>query len=124
MDKPNALIPTATIICTGFWAMAIIIAEVKATGEIVAMGVLEALKNTLGQYVGYLDNWATKSGYIGKHVGRILADRAIQMLKSWGCETVRINLSYKVPEKLIKVFGKAGFEPKLIVLEKRFEEEP
>jgi hypothetical protein len=100
-----------------------LIAEVKATGEVVAMGVLEALKNTLGQYIGYLDNWATKKTYIGKHVGRVLADRAITMLKSWGCETIRINLSYKVPQKLIDVFGAAGFNPTLIVLEKRFEEE-
>lgn len=99
-----------------------LIAEIRSTGKVVAMGVLEALRNTLGQYIGYLDNWATSKDYIGKHVGRILADKAILMLKSWGCESVRINLSYKLPEKLINVFGKAGFEPKLIVLEKRFEE--
>ena len=101
-----------------------LIAELKSTGDVVAMGVIEGLKNTLGQYIGYLDNWATSQSYIGKHVGKILADRAIQILKSWGCESIRINLGYGVPEKLINVFGKAGFTPILIVLEKRFEEEP
>ena len=98
-----------------------LVAELKATGEVVAMGMIEAVKNNLGQYVGYLDNWATKKEFIGRHVGKILADRAIQMLKSWGCESIRINLGYEAPEKLIKVFGKTGFYPILIVLEKRLD---
>jgi predicted N-acetyltransferase YhbS len=100
-----------------------LIAELKATGEVVAMGMLEAVKNTLGQYIGYLDNWATKKEYIGKHVGKILADRAIQILRSWGCESIRINVGYGVPEKLLKVFAKTGFNPILIVLEKKINEE-
>ncbi len=100
-----------------------LVAELKATGEVVAMGMIEAVKNNLGQYVGYLDNWATKKEFIGRHVGKILADRAIQMLKSWGCESIRINLGYEAPEKLIKVFGKTGFYPILIVLEKRLDKE-
>ncbi|TFG06476.1 MAG: GNAT family N-acetyltransferase [Promethearchaeota archaeon] len=99
-----------------------LIAETKDTGEVVGMGMLEAQKNPLGQYIGYLDNWATKKEYIGKHVGKILADRAIQILKSWGCESIRINVSYDVPEKLIKVFSKTGFNPILIVLEKKISE--
>ena len=98
------------------------IAEVKETGEVVGMGMLEAVKNTLGSYIGYLDNWATKKEYIGKQVGKILAERAIQILRSWGCESVRINVGYGIPEKLLKVFGKIGFDPKLIVLEKKFDE--
>ena len=96
-----------------------LIAEVKETGEVVAMGVLEGLKSNLGQYIGLLDNWGTRTEYIGSGVGRFLADKANQILKSWGCEVIRINLSYDVPEKLIKVFGKAGFDPKFIVLEKK-----
>jgi len=98
-----------------------LIAELKSTGEVVAMGMIEAVKNTLGQYIGYLDNWATKKEYIGKQVGRILADRAIQILKSWGCESIRINVGYGIPEKLLKVFEKVGFKPIMIVLEKKFE---
>ena len=87
------------------------------------MGVIEAQKNTLGQYVGYLDNWATKQQYVGKNVGKILADKAIQMLKSWGCDSIRINLGYGVPEKLLKVFGRVGFKPVYIVLEKRIKKD-
>jgi len=99
-----------------------LIAEVKSTGEVVSMGMLEAVKNNLGQYIGYLDNWTTKKNYIGKGVGKILADRAIQILKSWGCTSVRINMSYNVSEKVIDVICKSqGFTPILIVLEKRFE---
>jgi hypothetical protein len=97
-----------------------LIAELKSNGDVVSMGVIEAQKNTLGQYVGYLDNWATKDGFIGKGVGKLLADRAIQILQSWGCDSIRINLAYKTDEKLLNVFGKAGFHPILIVLEKRF----
>lgn len=99
-----------------------LIAESKASGEVVAMGMLEAVKNTLGQYIGYLDNWATKKEYIGKKVGKILAERAIQILQSWGCQSIRINIAYGVPDKLLNVFAKTGFKPILTVLEKKFED--
>ena len=98
-----------------------LIAEMKDTGEVIGMGMVEAVKNNLGQYVGYLDNWATKKEFIGKNIGRILAERALQLLKSWGCDSIRINLSYGVPEKLLDVFGQLGFNPKLIVLEKKID---
>lgn len=97
-----------------------LVAEIKSQGKVVSMGIIEAVKNTLGQYVGYLDNWATKKEYIGKHVGKLLADKAIQILKSWGCESVRINLAYGSTQKLIDIFGKTGFKPIIIVLEKKF----
>jgi predicted N-acetyltransferase YhbS len=100
-----------------------LIAEFKPTGEVVGMGMLEAVKNSLGQYIGYLDNWATKKEYIGKRVGEILAKRAIYILKSWGCESVRINIGYHADKKLINVIGKVGFTPILIVLEKKITEE-
>ena len=100
-----------------------LIAELKSNGEVVSMGMLEAVKNNLGQYIGYLDNWTTKKDYVGKGVGKILADRAIQILKSWGCTSVRINMSYNVSKKLIDVICKGqDFKPILIVLEKRFNE--
>ena len=100
-----------------------LIAELKSTAEVVSMGMLEAVKNSLGQYVGYLDNWSTKKEYIGKAVGKILADRAIQILKSWGCTSVRINMGYNVSKKIIDVICKAqGFTPVFIVLEKKFDE--
>ena len=100
-----------------------LIAELKETGEVVGMGIIEAQKNTIGQYIGYLTHWATKNKYIGKNVGKILADRAIQVLRSWGCDSIRITLGYGVPEKLIKIFGRTGFIPKEIVLEKRFDKQ-
>lgn len=98
-----------------------LITEIKSTGEVICMGVIEALRNNLGQHIGYLKNWATKKKYLGKHIGKILADRAIEILRSWGCELIRINLGYGVPEKMLNVFGSAGFKPVMIVLEKRFE---
>ncbi len=98
-----------------------LIAELKSTGEVICMGVIEALKNPLGQYTGYLKNWATKKEFIGKHVGKILANRAIQILRAWGCESIRINLGYGVPEKFVKLLGNTGFKPIIIVLEKRFD---
>ncbi|MCK4780886.1 MAG: GNAT family N-acetyltransferase, partial [Candidatus Lokiarchaeota archaeon] len=66
-----------------------LIAELKSTGQVVSMGMIEAVKNTLGRYIGYLDNWATKKEFIGKGVGKILADRAIQILESWGTDSIR-----------------------------------
>ncbi|TES98791.1 MAG: GNAT family N-acetyltransferase [Promethearchaeota archaeon] len=101
-----------------------LIAELKSTGQVVSLGMLEGVKNNLGQYLGYLNNWATKKEFIGKGVGQILADRATQILKSWGCEAVRINMAYggdKKLQKLIDVFGKVGFKPIITVLEKKFE---
>ncbi|MFX0074713.1 MAG: GNAT family N-acetyltransferase [Candidatus Hermodarchaeota archaeon] len=98
-----------------------LIAELKKTGQVVSMGMLEAVKSNLGQYIGYLNNWATEKEFIGKGVGKILADRAIQILKSWGCEAVRINMAYRGDQKLIDIFGKVGFKPIITVLEKKFE---
>jgi hypothetical protein len=99
-----------------------LIAELKSSSEVVAMGMIEAQKNPLGQYIGYLDNWATKKEYIGKKIGKVLADRAIQILLSWGCESIRIHLGYSVDQKLIDIFAQVGFKPILIVLEKKFSE--
>ena len=98
-----------------------LIAELKSTGQVVSMGMLEAVKSNLGQYIGYLNNWATETEFIGAGVGKILADRATQILKSWGCEAVRINMAYIGDKKLIDVFGKVGFRPIITVLEKKFE---
>ena len=98
-----------------------LIAELKSTGQVVSMGMLEAVKSNLGQYIGYLNNWATEKEFIGKGVGKILANRATQILKSWGCEAVRINMAYIGDKKLIDIFGKVGFKPVIIVLEKKFE---
>ncbi|NHJ21560.1 MAG: GNAT family N-acetyltransferase [Candidatus Lokiarchaeota archaeon] len=100
-----------------------LIAELKKTGQVVSMGMLEAVKTNLGQYIGYLNNWATEKEFIGKGVGKILADRAIQILKSWGCEAVRINMAYIGEQKLIDIFGKVGFKPIITVLEKKFDAE-
>ncbi|MFX1571517.1 MAG: GNAT family N-acetyltransferase [Promethearchaeota archaeon] len=97
-----------------------LIAELKSTGQVVSMGMIEAVKNTLGRYIGYLDNWATKKEFIGKGVGKLLADKATQILESWGCDSLRINLAYKTDKKLLDVFAKADFHPIIIVLEKRF----
>ena len=96
-------------------------AELKKTGQVVSMGMLEAVKSNLGQYIGYLNNWATEKKFIGKGVGKILADRAIQILKSWGCEAVRINMAYLGEKKLIDIFAKVGFKPIITVLEKKFD---
>jgi predicted N-acetyltransferase YhbS len=98
-----------------------LIAELKTTGQVVSMGMLEAVKSNLGQYIGYLNNWATEKEFIGKGVGKILAGRATQILKSWGCEAVRINMAYVGDQKLIDIFGKVGFKPIITVLEKNFE---
>ena len=97
-----------------------LIAELKTNGEVVSMGMIEAVKNNLGQYIGYLNHWATKKEYIGKHVGKLVADRAIQILQSWGCDSVRINLAYGTDKKLVEIFGRTGFHPIITVLEKRF----
>ena len=103
-----------------------LIAENADSGEVIGMGIVEAKKDSIGRFIGYLDNWATKQEYIGKNVGKILADKATQILKSWGCYSIRINLGYDIAsvQKLVKVMGKGlGFKPLFIVLEKKFENE-
>ena len=97
-----------------------LIAESKETGEVMGMGMVEGVKNNLGQFIGYLDNWATKKKFIGKNVGKILAEGAIQILRSWGCDKIRINLPYGTNEKLLEVFSHTGFIPIFTVLEKSF----
>lgn len=103
-----------------------LIAEEKNSGEVVGMGIIEAKKDSIGRYIGYLENWATKPEYIGKHVGKVLAEKAIQILQSWGCYSIRINLGYDRPsaQKLVKIMDtNLGFKPLFIVLEKKFEKE-
>ena len=97
-----------------------LIAELKSTGDVVSMGMIEALKNIIGRYIGRLDNWAVKKEFIGRGVGKLLANRSIQILESWGCDSIRINLAYRADKKLLEVFGKLGFQPIITVLEKRF----
>ncbi|KKN20405.1 hypothetical protein LCGC14_0935910 [marine sediment metagenome] len=97
-----------------------LIAESKETGELMGMGMIEGVKDSLGQFTGYLDNWATKRKFIGKNVGKFITEGAIHILRSWGCETIRINLGYRSDKKLLDIFGKVGFKPVFIVLEKRF----
>ncbi len=99
-----------------------LVVELKSTNEIIGMGVIEGLKDLYGCYTGYLNNWAIKEEYIGKHVGKILAERAIQLLESWGCVSIRINLGYGAPKKLLDVFGRTGFKPIMVVLEKKIGE--
>ena len=99
-----------------------LIAEQKSTNEVLGMGMLEASKNTIGQYIGYMEHWAIRKEYIGMNVGKLLADEAIRILRSWGCELIRINLGYKPPERLLKVFGRSGFTPIMVVMEKRFKD--
>ena len=103
-----------------------LIAEDKNSGEVVGMGVIEAKKDSIGRFIGYLDNWATKPNYIGRGVGKILAEKATNILKSWGCYSIRINLGYDIAsvKKLIHIMSKnMGFKPIFIVLEKKFENE-
>ena len=97
-----------------------LIAELKTNGDVVSMGMIEAVKNTLGRYIGYLNHWATKKEYIGRKIGKLVVDKAIQILQSWGCDSVRINLPYGTNEKLIEIFKKTEFHPIITVLEKRF----
>ncbi len=101
-----------------------LIAEEKNSGEVVGMGIIEAKKDSIGRYIGYLENWAVKPDLIGKHVGKVLAEKAIQILQSWGCYSIRINLGYDTTaaEKLVKIMdSNLGFKPLFIVLEKKFE---
>ncbi|MBY8981422.1 MAG: GNAT family N-acetyltransferase [Candidatus Lokiarchaeota archaeon] len=99
-----------------------VILELKETGEVIGMGMIEAEKDSLGRFIGYMNNWAVKKDYIGKGVGKILGDKAIKILELWGCESIRINIGYGYSEKLINIFSKAGFKPKIIVLEKRLNQ--
>ena len=103
-----------------------LIAEDIKSGEVVGMGIIEAKKDSIGRYIGYLDNWATKPNYIGRGIGKVLAEKAISILKSWGCYSIRINLGYDIAsvKKLMNIMGKnMGFKPMFIVLEKKFENE-
>ena len=103
-----------------------LIAEKKDTGEVVGMGIIEAKKDSIGRFIGYLENWATKPNCIGEGIGKILAEKATQILQSWGCYSIRINLGYDIAsvQKLVNIMGKnLGFKPMFIVLEKKFEDD-
>ena len=80
--------------------------------------MLEASKISSGQLIGFLDTIFARKEYIGKRVGKIIVEKGIKTLNSWGCDSIRINVRYGGPEKLLNLFKLRGFSPKFIVLEK------
>ena len=85
--------------------------------KIIGMGMIEARLEPSGIMVGYLYNWIVDPDYQGKGVGRILADKALEILSKIGVDIIRINVGMKDKDRIAKLVCPIGFEPVFVTFE-------
>jgi ribosomal protein S18 acetylase RimI-like enzyme len=85
--------------------------------KILGMGMIEARLEPSGIMVGYLYNWIVDPDYQGKGVGRMLADRALEILGKIGVDKIRINVGMKDKDRMAKLVCPMGFDPVFITFE-------
>jgi ribosomal protein S18 acetylase RimI-like enzyme len=85
--------------------------------KIIGMGMIEARLEPSGIMVGYLYNWIVDPDHQGKGVGRILADKALEILEKIGVDIIRINVGMKDKDRIAKLVCPIGFEPVFITFE-------
>jgi ribosomal protein S18 acetylase RimI-like enzyme len=92
-------------------------------GKIAGIGLIEFIIEYLdGEAVGYLSNWGVKEGYRDLGIGRLLVEKAINILNSIHADVIKIKVaSYPDPSRVIDLVRTVGFEPKYITLEKRLK---
>ncbi|MHA1368657.1 MAG: GNAT family N-acetyltransferase [Promethearchaeota archaeon] len=96
-----------------------LVAELEGVG-IVAMGFIEMHKSPDGLNIGYLSNWGVRKKFRGHGIGRLLEEKAINILEKMGADLIRIKIALKPdPTKILKLVEKVGFEPKYITVEKK-----
>ncbi|MEM2134187.1 MAG: GNAT family N-acetyltransferase [Candidatus Jordarchaeaceae archaeon] len=92
-----------------------LVAEEK--DKIVGMGMIEARLEPSGAMVGYLYNWIVDPDYQGRGIGRMLADKALEILQKIGVDKIRINVGLKDKDRIAKLVVPLGFEPVFITFE-------
>ncbi|WXG40036.1 MAG: GNAT family N-acetyltransferase [Candidatus Freyarchaeum deiterrae] len=85
--------------------------------KILGMGMIEARLEPSGIMVGYLYNWIVDPNQQGKGVGRILADKALEILGKIGVDKIRINVGMKDRDRISKLVSPMGFDPVFITFE-------
>ncbi|MEM2146603.1 MAG: GNAT family N-acetyltransferase [Candidatus Jordarchaeaceae archaeon] len=86
-------------------------------GKIIGMGMIEARLEPSGIMVGYLYNWIVDPEYQGRGVGRLLADKALEILEKIGVDKIRINVGMKDKDRISKLVCPLGFNPVYVTLE-------
>ncbi len=94
-------------------------------GKVVGIGLIEFFIEYLdGEAVGYLSNWGMKEDYRNLGIGRLLVDKAIDILSSIHADVIKIKVaSHPNPSRVIDLVKSVGFEPRYISLEKRLKPE-
>ncbi|MEM3526526.1 MAG: GNAT family N-acetyltransferase [Candidatus Jordarchaeaceae archaeon] len=90
-------------------------------GKIIGMGMIEARLEPSGIMVGYLYNWIVDPEHQGKGVGRLLADKALEILEKIGVDKIRINVGMKDKDRIAKLVCPLGFNPVFVTFEKEIE---
>lgn len=86
-------------------------------GKIIGMGMIEARLEPSGIMVGYLHNWIVDPEYQGRGVGRLLADKALEILEKIGVDKIRINVGMKDKDRISKLVCPLGFNPVYVTFE-------
>ncbi|MFB0560932.1 MAG: GNAT family N-acetyltransferase [Candidatus Lokiarchaeia archaeon] len=91
--------------------------------KIIGMGMIEARLDPSGVMVGYLFNWIVDPDYQGKGVGRVLAEKALEILEKIGVDKIRVNVGMKDKDRIARLVCPMGFDPVFITFEMEVKKE-
>ncbi|MGQ9720812.1 MAG: GNAT family N-acetyltransferase [Candidatus Jordarchaeum sp.] len=91
--------------------------------KIIGMGMIEARLEPSGEMVGYLNNWIVDPEHQGRGVGRILAEKALEILEKIGVDKIRINVGMRDKDRIAKLVCPMGFDPVFITFEMETKKE-
>ena len=91
--------------------------------KIIGMGMIEATLDPSGVMVGYLFNWIVDPDHQGKGVGRVLAEKALEILEKIGVDKIRINVGMKDKDRIARLVCPMGFDPVFITFEMEVKKE-
>ncbi len=91
--------------------------------NIIGMGMIEARLEPSGEMVGYLNNWIVDPESQGKGVGRILAEKALEILRKIGVDKIRINVGMRDKDRIARLVCPMGFDPVFITFEVEVKKE-
>lgn len=91
--------------------------------NIIGMGMIEARIEPSGEMVGYLSNWIVDPDHQGRGIGRMLAEKALEILQKIGVDKIRINVGLKDKDRIARLVCPMGFDPVFITFEMEVKKE-
>ncbi len=95
----------------------------EESDKIIGMGMIEARIEPSGEMVGYLNNWIVDPAHQGRGIGRMLAEKALEILQKIGVDKIRINVGLKDKDRIARLVCPMGFDPVFITFEMEVKKE-